>query len=205
MPTRSSSTTTRYFEMQQQEHNATPTSQACTTGRRELLQGGLLIVGGFIVESGFAAEPTAPTDYNPVAEFAFTIFAAIQGVINVGETATGQIRAIPITGGEVVGEGIAGRLIPGGADWQRTRPDGVTEIEATYALELTDGTMIKVLNRGLIVPASVPGTPSYFRTAIEFTAPNGPYQWLNEAIFLSSVGAAEGRPGAVQVDVYKLV
>jgi hypothetical protein len=167
-----------------------------------------VLAGGFILGSTLAGEARAqelvPPSYNPATELAFTIFATIEGVLSVGDTATGQIRAIPITGGEVVGEGIAGRVIPGGADWQRTRPDGVTEIEATYALELADGTLVKVVNRGLIVP-SAPGSSAYFRTAIEFTAPNGPYQWLNEAIFLCSAGGAEGRPGTVQVDVYKLV
>lgn len=150
--------------------------------------------------SGFADPPA----HNPAVEFAFSIFATIEGVLAVGETATGQIRAIPITGGEVLGKDIAGRVIPGGADWQRTRSDGVTEIEATYALELADKTLVKVVNRGLIVPAA-PGSPAYFRTAVEFTAPNGDWQWLNEAIFLCSAGGAQGRPGTVQVDVYRLV
>jgi hypothetical protein len=191
--------------MQQQESNAVSAVQPLALERRELLQGGLLVVGGFIVGAAAAAEALTPPAYNPAVEFAFSIFATIEGVLTVGETATGQVRAIPITGGEVVGEGIAGRVIPGGADWQRTRSDGVTEIEATYALELSDATLVKVVNRGLIVPATAVGAPAYFRTAIEFTAPNGVYQWLNEAIFLCSAGGAEGRPGTVQVDVYKLV
>ena len=173
--------------------------------RRELLQTSLLIAGGFIVDTALAADQSAPPSYNPAVEFAFTIFATIEGVLNVGATATGMIRAIPITGGEVVGDNIRGRVIPGGADWQRTRPDGVTEIEATYAIELEDMTLVKIINRGLIAPPATEGSPAYFRTAIEFTAPNGPHQWLNEAIFLCSAGGAPGRPGAVQVDVYKLV
>jgi len=173
--------------------------------RRELLQGSVVVAGGFIVGAVQAAEALTPPDYNPAVEFAFTIFATIDAAMQVGETPVGQIRAIPITGGEVVGERLAGRVIPGGADWQRSRPDGVTEIEATYAIEVSDGTLVKVINRGLIAPAAAPGAPGYFRTAIEFTAPVGPHQWLNEAIFLCSAGLAEGRSGTVQVDVYKLV
>lgn len=190
---------------QHDDYAAVSTAQPHELGRRELLQGSLLVVGGFIVSSASAAEPLTPPAYNPAVEFAFSIFATIEGVLTVGQTATGQVRAIPITGGEVTGEGIAGRVIPGGADWQRTRSDGVTEIEATYAIELSDATLVKVVNRGLIVPAVAAGSPAYFRTAIEFTAPDGPYAWLNEAIFLCSAGGAEGRPGTVQVDVYKLV
>jgi hypothetical protein len=180
------------------------TDSASDPARRQLLQGALLVAGGFVIDTAQAAEPAGPPAYNPAVELVFTIFATIEGVLAVGDTSTGQIRAIPITDGEVVGERLSGRVIPGGADWQRTRPDGVTEIEATYAIEVADGTLVKVINRGLIVPAAA-GAPAYFRTAIEFTAPQGPHQWLNEAIFLCSAGGAEGRPGAVQVDVYKLV
>lgn len=187
---------------------ATPSAQPdAGMGRRELLQGGLVVAGGFIIgaSAGAQAQQLTPPDYNPAVQPAFTIFATIEGVLEVGATATGQVRAIPITGGEITGEGIAGRVIPGGADWQRTRSDGVTEIEATYAIELADGTLVKVVNRGLIVPAAAEGAPGYFRTAVEFTAPTGPWQWLNESIFLCSAGGAEGRPGTVQVDVYKLI
>lgn len=173
--------------------------------RREVLQGGLVVAGGFIVGAASAADALVPPEHNPAVEFAFTIFATIDGPLQVGATPAGEIRAIPITGGEIAGEGMAGRVIPGGADWQRSRSDGVTEIEATYAIELADGTLVKVINRGLIAPAAEAGGPGYFRTAIEFTAPAGPHQWLNEAIFLCSAGLAEGRQGTVQVDVYKLV
>jgi len=185
--------------------SSSSSSEPHECGRRELLQAGLVLVGGFCVDTARAAEALTPPSYNPALEFAFSIFADIGAVLRVGDTATGQIRAIPITGGTVVGEGLKGRVIPGGADWQRTRPDGVTEIEATYAIELEDSTLLKVVNRGLIVAAAAPGVSAYFRTAIEFTAPNGPHQWLNEAIFLCSAGGAADRPGAVQVDVYKLV
>lgn len=196
--------------MQPTEQTAPPVPESPDTARRALLQGGMLVAGGFIVGSAGAATPAAPAipaapkAHNPVAEFAFSIFATIDGAVSVGDTATGQVRAIPITGGEVVGKNIAGRVIPGGADWQRTRSDGVTEIEATYAVEMSDKTVVKVVNRGIIAPEAG-GAPAYFRTAVEFTAPQGAWQWLNEAVFLCSAGAAQGRPGTVQVDVYKLV
>jgi hypothetical protein len=190
--------------------------------RRALLQGGLLVAGGMLVAcsgkatgptagpaasaaSGEAASPAAgPPGFNPATEFVFTIFATIADVLTVGETATGQVRAIPITGGEVVGENLKGRVVPGGADWQRTRSDGVTELEATYAIELSDRTVVKVVNRGIIVPSGSEAA-NYFRTAIEFVAPAGKWQWLNESIFLCTAGLVQDRPGTVQVDVFRLV
>lgn len=196
--------------MQPTEQAAPSAPEAPDAARRALLQGGMLVAGGFVLGPAGAATPAAPpvpaapTAHIPATEFAFSIFATIDGALAVGDTATGQVRAIPITGGEVVGKNIAGRVIPGGADWQRTRSDGVTEIEATYALEMADKTVVKVVNRGIIVPAGG-SAPAYFRTAVEFTAPKGAWQWLNEAVFLCSAGMAEARPGTVQVDVYKLV
>ena len=186
--------------------------------RRALLQGGLLLAGGMLAAcSGKATDPAAgpatadatsppagPPEYNPATEFIFTIFATIADVMTVGDTATGQVRAIPITGGEVVGENIKGRVVPGGADWQRTRSDGVTELEATYAIELSDRTLVKVVNRGIIVPPAS-GTTAYFRTAIEFVAPTGKWRWLNEAIFLCTAGLVQDKPNTVQIDVFKLV
>jgi hypothetical protein len=175
--------------------------------RRALMQGGLVIAGGFILagRKAAAAEALSPPAYNPSTQYAFTILATIADTLPVGDTATGQIRAIPITGGEVKGEGVAGRVVPGGADWQRTRPDGVTELEATYAIQMSDGTAVKVVNRGILVPPSQEGAAPYFRTAIEFTAPTGKWQWLNEAIFLCRAGLAPDRERTVQIDVFKLV
>ena len=192
----------------QQDKISTPDADGLDPLRRALLQGSLVVAGGFLVDGARAAEADAkvpsPPTHNPSTQFAFTIFATISDAMPVGDTATGQIRAIPITGGEVTGEGIAGRVVPGGADWQRTRSDGVTELEATYAIEMSDRTVIKVVNRGIIVPPATGGT-AYFRTAVEFTAPNGKWQWLNEAIFLCTAGLAEDRPGTVRVDVFKLI
>lgn len=205
----------------QQDSHSTPEAEAMDSLRRALLQGGLVVAGGFVVgcsgagedaqagagaaATGAAAEPQVPSPptHNPSTEFAFTIFATIADAMPVGDTATGQIRAIPITGGQVTGEGISGRVVPGGADWQRTRSDGVTELEATYAIEMSDRTMIKVVNRGIIAPQA--DGPAYFRTAVEFTAPNGRWQWLNEALFLCTAGLAEDRKNTVRVDVFKLV
>ncbi len=46
-------------------------------------------------------------------------------------------------------------MVPGGADWQFVRPDGVLQIEAKYTLQAADGTLIMVTNRGLHGPPEV--------------------------------------------------
>ena len=148
---------------------------------------------------------TSPPEHAPTSEHVFDIVATIDGAMTVGETSTGTVRAIPITGGSVMGEGISGRVIPGGADWQLTRADGVTEIEATYAIELEGDTLVKVVNSGIIVPPTEPGEDAYFRTQIRFMAPQGDYAWLNEAIFLCRAGLHPEQEGAVLVEVFRLV
>ena len=66
----------------------------------------------------------------------------------LGETPLGRRRVIPITGGSFRGEKLAGRVLPGGADWQLIRSDGVAELDARYTLETSDGALIYVNNFG---------------------------------------------------------
>jgi hypothetical protein len=67
----------------------------------------------------------------------------------VGDISYGERRIIPITGGSFVGPRLSGRVLPGGADWQVIRRDGITELEARYTLETDDGALIYVLNKGI--------------------------------------------------------
>ena len=48
----------------------------------------------------------------------------------LGETPQGRRRIIGITGGRFSGERVSGRVLPGGADWQLVRPEGVADLDA---------------------------------------------------------------------------
>jgi hypothetical protein len=50
----------------------------------------------------------------------------------LGAGPLGRRRIIAITGGRFVGERLSGRVLPGGADWQVIRADGVAELDARY-------------------------------------------------------------------------
>ena len=39
-------------------------------------------------------------------------------------------------------EPLDGLVLAGGADWQTSRPDGVTEVDALYSMKCDDGTVI---------------------------------------------------------------
>lgn len=121
--------------------------------------------------------------------------------------------SIPITGGNFAGPGIKGRVVPGGADWQFVRPDGVIDIHAKYTLETDDGVLIMVDIRGVrrAFPAvmerlskghSVPTGEYYFRTVAQFEAPLGSrHEWLNRAAFVS---VAERYPDAAVIRFHRV-
>jgi len=70
-------------------------------------------------------------------KYVFTITANIGSVTSAGDIGHGVRRIIPITGGEVRGEGINGKVCAFGADFQIIRPNELIELEAKYAFEPT--------------------------------------------------------------------
>lgn len=86
------------------------------------------------------------------AEYSFTIEAQISAPIMMGETLDGTRLSIPITGGRFYGKNLKGEVLPGGADYQVIRQDGVTALHAVYMMRTDDGALINVINDGLIVP-----------------------------------------------------
>ena len=119
--------------------------------------------------------------------------------VEVGPTPGGTRRYIPITGGTFEGPRIRGTILPGGADWQTSRSDGVTEVDALYTIRTDDGTVIIVRNSGVIADGG-----AYMRTAPRFEAPAGPHDWLNHAQFLGSV-AGGPRPGTVIIRIFRVL
>ena len=132
----------------------------------------------------------------PGLEFVYEAGGDLEPPREIGTTYDGTRRIIPIlAGGFVKGPRISGRLVGNAADWQLTRPDGVTVADATYAIETDDGVLIQLRNRGLRhgppdvmarlrAGEAVDPAEYYFRTVPEFIAPDGPYDWLNKSIFV---------------------
>ena len=67
----------------------------------------------------------------------------------VGATAHGGRRLIPILGGTARGDGWSARVLPGGADFQRIVHGGLAELDARYVLETDAGDLIYVCNQAL--------------------------------------------------------
>jgi len=123
------------------------------------------------------------------------IRASLAPPIVVGDVPEGKRRVVPVVGGTFVGPRLRGNLLPGGADWQYLRPDGVMIVEAQYLLRTDDGVVIQVNNRGmrhgpeevmrrLGAGEAVDPAEYYFRATPRLSAPAGPYDWLNRCIFL---------------------
>jgi hypothetical protein len=141
------------------------------------------------------------------------IEANVAATRDLGATPHGRRRIVPILGGTVRGPRLEAEILPGGADWQIVRADGVVELVARYSIRTRDGIEIAIVNRGLrrappevmerlargeaVDPALV-----YCRTVPQFEAPAGAYAWLNCSIFVAS---AERRPDAVRIAVSELL
>jgi hypothetical protein len=142
-------------------------------------------------------------------QFQFEVRANVAEAMELGETARGRRRIIPIERGVVVGPKLSGTVLAGGADWQNIRRDGVAEIEARYTIQTDDGAFISVVNRGLrhgppeIMRRLMAGDPVdphsyYFRTAPIFDVAVGPYDWLTRSLFIG-VGIRDPREVRIKV------
>jgi len=131
----------------------------------------------------------------PDLELVFEATAQLGAPIVVGETPQGVRRVVPIVGGAFAGPRMRGTILPGGADWQYTRPDGVSELEALYLLCTHDGVHVQVRNLGLrhgpadvlmrvMSGEEVDPAAYYFRSVPRFSAPAGAYDWLNRYVFV---------------------
>lgn len=135
----------------------------------------------------------------PIPTLAHLMRAEIQlGTIEeIGATPLGRRRVIPIVGGSFTGDRLAGEVLPGGADWQLVRPDGVALLDARYTLRTDDGGLIYVNNQGvrsgppdvlaqLGRGEAVDPAHYYFRTTPSFETGAAQYAWLNDLIVVAS-------------------
>jgi hypothetical protein len=130
----------------------------------------------------------------------------------LGEAPFGRRRIVPICGGSFSGARLSGRVLPGGADWQLVRADGVADLEARYTLETHDGALIYVRNRGyrhgpadvmrrLAAGEAVDPSLYYMRTTPRFETGDARYAWLNRIV---CVATASRLPQAVHLEVFEV-
>ncbi|WP_417590549.1 DUF3237 domain-containing protein [Parasphingorhabdus sp.] len=134
----------------------------------------------------------------------------------IGKAHFGRRMIAALTGGEVEGERLRGRVMPGGGDWATIDENDTLRLDARVTIETHDGALIFVSYRGVLRPLSVAhkharnGGPQndkerseiYFRTTPMFETGDERYAWLNDIVAVG-LGASVG--GAVQYNVFELL
>jgi len=148
----------------------------------------------------------------PSVQLLYTSTIKIDPPLELGKSPYGERRIINIKGGAFSGPRLSGRVLPGGADWQIIRYDGITEVEARYTLETHEGALIYVSNWGLrhgprevmerlASGEEVDAAEYYFRTTPVFETGAPDYLWLNGLI---SIAAGQRHADEVVITVYEV-
>ena len=149
----------------------------------------------------------------PRLELIFAAKVSVAPPLDCGDVGKGTRRIVPITGGEFSGPDIRGKVLPGGADWQILRSDGVSELEARYTLQTDDGALINVRNLALrhgppdVMAAlaaghAVEAGSYYFRGATFFETGDARYGWITKCIVVCT---GEREPAGVKLQFYKVL
>ena len=143
---------------------------------------------------------------------AFDLHLELGKPIDVGQIGpAGARRVVSVLGGTLQGPGLKGKILPG-ADYQIIHPDGLTEIDAHYVVQMENGDLLYVTNRGmrhgpaevirkLNAGERVDQSLIYFRTVVSVETAAAALQWMTRTIF---VCAGERLPNEAVIHVYRV-
>ena len=143
----------------------------------------------------------------------FVIQSPLGSIQKLGHTPYGERRIIDIHGGTVQGSRLTGKVLPGGADWQIVRADGVVHLHARYTIETDSGGLILVNAEGyrhgpaevmdrLARDETVDPALYYFRTFMRFETSDPKAAWLNRILAL---GRGARSKGSVRIEVFEVL
>jgi hypothetical protein len=134
----------------------------------------------------------------------YRLEAALGQPLELGDTAQGHRRIVPLTGGTFTGPRFSGKLLPGAsADWQVVLPDGTALGDIRYTLQTDRGDLLYVQSRGIRHGTAevlarlgrgedVDASEYTFRTATQIETAASDLDWLNKGVFIS-VGGRQAR------------
>jgi hypothetical protein len=157
--------------------------------------------------------PPAPQLPTPFLEAVCDLAVQIAAPVEVGLTAQGLRRMIPITGGTVSGARMQGKVLPGGADYQLIVGGTTAQLDARYVMELADGARVFVQNTALRFASSeatarlIRGEPVapeevYFRCQPRFETAAPQWAWLMHSQF---IGTGVRLPDAVHMRFFQVL
>ena len=143
----------------------------------------------------------------------FTLTSPLGGIQMLGDTPYGERRIINILGGTVEGPKLNGKVLPGGADWQIVRADGVVHLNARYTIETDTGGQILVDAEGyrhgppdvmaaLARDETVDPQRYYFRTLMRFETADPGAAWLNRIL---AIGCGARANRQVRIEVFEVL
>jgi hypothetical protein len=176
----------------------------------------VILLLSLLIAQAATAAPQPPASsaaaQTPKLSLAMTLTVQVGPPTELGEVPRGRRRIIPILGGTFEGPNVRGKVLPGGADWQIVRADGLAELDTRYMLQTDAGSLVYIQNAGIRhappdvskkLLAGQPVDPSqvYFKTVPTFETSAPELQWLTRSIF---IGTGERRPAEVIVHVWRV-
>lgn len=137
----------------------------------------------------------------PTARLLWTAIVDVGDRQDLGKSPLGHRYMVPILGGRFYAgpgfEGVSGAVLPGGADRQLLRPDGVKELDALYEMQTDSGDILSI--RNIVIVDETRQPERYAMSVISVTAPEGALDWLNRRLVLGTLQTARPKRQAVVV------
>ncbi len=148
----------------------------------------------------------------PALNFFADLSVTVGNPQEVGQTAFGLRRLIPILGGHAKGPDWSAQVLAGGADFQLVVNERIASLDARYCLQTDGGDLIYVQNRAIrsgppeLIARLVRGEPVdpaqiYFRCSPSFETASPALQWITERMF---VGTGARYPDKVVMRFFEL-
>ncbi len=130
----------------------------------------------------------------------YRLEATLGEPVDLGDTAHGHRRIVPLSGGTFTGPTISGKLLPGAsADWQTLLPDGTALGDIRYTLQTEGGDVLYAQSRGVRHGSAevlarlgrgedVDASEYTFRTSTQIETAAAKLDWLNKGVFVSVGG-----------------
>lgn len=111
----------------------------------------------------------------------------------------GERRIVPIVGGRFEGPGLKGTVLNVGADWIKTRADGVSELDVRVTLKTDDDALIYMSYTGILSRSEA---GNYWRVVPKFETDSEKYAYLNSII---AIGIGKRIDGKTAYSIYKIL